>query len=739
VSFSVFKDLVEQTEEQRRNFFKLTFGSATGYICVCYLPHTDSKHKKMRKVFFEYPKDLEEMLENISAHSEQLVHAYFCPSLYGKPGDKHKEFISTCTNIWADLDECDPRNMLVTPSLITQTSPGRYQALWLLEDPVEPRLAEEIAMKIAYYHADQGADKSGWDLSQLLRIPYTPNFKYGDPTEAPLVTILHAERKLYRVSDFDRYPLVPAIQKYVNQPIPKAVRYEDQETPVELMNRFGLWEHEYLWSEEPEEDWSSPLWKLVNICVEANMSPTEAFIICDSAACNKYRRDDRPEDDLWHDINKCFMKKNEVTKIAPTISATIPDLLTSEEVKIVQGRTTFIERYIEWASSLTDAATQYHQSGAFIILTSILSGNIKLFTNFGAIIPNLWFMILGNPTLTRKTTAMNLAMKLLYEVDERALLATDGSLEGILVGMRDRPRQPSIFLRDEFTGLLEAIAHKEYMAGFAEQLTKLYDGEPLRRLLRKETIDIRDPIFIMYVGGIKSKTQMMITEELVMGGFLPRFVIVTAEPDPSKVRDIGPPQEKDYEVRDSLKNELMDLHNHYVQSQDVDIVKDGLKVGTERKTYEAILTRDAWKRYNEYERTLTQTAMDAGLDYLTPVYDRLAKSTLKAAILIAASMQRSNEIVVGIDDLLHAIYYARGWRAYSSEIVNGIGKTYDERIIDKMYQAVVKSELGIGRGELMTMYHLDSKRADLLFKTMEQRKMMTLQDVDGERRYKTKG
>ena len=95
-------------------------------------------------------------------------------------------------------------------------------------------------------------------------------------------------------------------------------------------------------------------------------------------------------------------------------------------------------------------------------------------------------MILAETTLTRKTTAMDIPMDLLAEVDESAIMATDGSLEGLFTNLSMRPKKPSVFLRDEFSGLIDAMTKKDYMAGMPEMLTKLYDGKFQRRLLRKE-------------------------------------------------------------------------------------------------------------------------------------------------------------------------------------------------------------------------------------------------------------
>jgi hypothetical protein len=720
LSYTIFRDLVDETANQRRNFFKLVFGSATGFVCITYI----TPDRIARKVFFKWPDQLEEMLDNISAHSQQKLHAYFGVSLYeDEHGKRDKENVKQCTVIWVDLDTANPKSLLLRPSVLTETSPGKYQALWLLEDPVEPSIGEEISRKIAYAHADEGADKC-WDSTHIFRIPYTPNFKYSELKNTPIVTILQAERTLYRPSDFDCYPSPKALQEFENKPIVT----DTTRTVKDIVKAKTLppgWEA--LYYEEPQGEWSGPLWALINLLEEGGLSPEDTFTIVNSAACNKYRRDNRPETELWRDINKAYIRRVERMKLAPSPHAGVPVLITKEELARIEGRKTFVEKYISWARNVTDAPLQYHQSGAFIILSSLLAGRIRLPTSYGEIIPNLWFMILGGTTLTRKTTSMNMALSLLYEVDEEALLATDGTVEGILVGLRDRPRQPSIFKRDEFTGLLEALAHKDYMAGFAEQLTQLYDGVSIKRLLRRETIDIRDPVFIMYVGGIKDKTQDMVTEELVMGGFIPRFIIISGELDVSRMQELGPPKPLRLEEREVLKNELIDLRNHYVKQ--ASISRHGENIGRIQNIYEASLTPEAWKRYNQFETTLISSALSTGLGYLTPVCDRLAKSTLKAAMLIAASMQRKDRVVVTIEDLLHAISYAKGWYEYASEIVNCVGKTQEEKLITKIQTLVIRAGTnGVPRSEIMNIFGLDAKRADLLFRTMEQRMLIIKND-----------
>lgn len=729
---TTFRDAVEHTEERRSDFFKLIFGNAQGFVCIAFKPHTE---RTMEEEYFHYPSELAQMCKRIDQKAGTLTHLYFCPNLL-HTRKRNKSNVSLCTVIWSDLDTCNPQLMQVPPSIVVQTSNKRWQALWRLESPIAPIEAEAISRRIAYYHADQGADKSGWDLGQLLRVPYTPNYKYGDINTAPLVVVDGVTSGLYRPSDFNIYPEVEAL-RFAADPIPVDLPKED---PVDILQRYRQTLNPQafdLYTSTPtqNQDWSARMWKLQKLCVEAGMSPDEIFVICKAAKCNKYIRDGRPNEQLWTEVLRACIKNVEVHNLAPTATSSIPEFLTRDEMSLVQEQETFVERYIRWASELTDAPKQYHQAGAFIILSSLLCGNCHLPTSFGTINPNLWFMLLADTTITRKTTAMNIAMKLLYSVDEEAMIATDGSVEGILAGLIDRTRRPSVLLRDEFSGLLEAMARKDYLAGMMESLTKLYDGEDVKRLLRKETIHIKSPRFILFAGGPKTKTQSILTEEHISSGFIPRFIVITADADPSLIKDVGPPRPVDYESRELIMNELHDLCGHYTRPRPA-IMANGEALGTIRPEFEANLTPEAWRRYNHFERSLTKTALDSELFHLTPVYDRLAKSTLKAAILIAASRQRGEGITVELSDLLHAMYYCRFWYIYVSEIVNGIGKTTDEKLIDQIMNVIHRSkEAGVSRAELMRLFRLDARRADLIFTTMIQRRLVYPIMYQGRARY----
>jgi hypothetical protein len=319
---------------------------------------------------------------------------------------------------------------------------------------------------------------------------------------------------------------------------------------------------------------------------------------------------------------------------------------------------------------------------------------------------------------------MDLAVDLITEIDSDAILATDGSIEGLFTSLSTRPGRPSVFLRDEFSGLLEAMTKKDYYAGMAETFTKLYDGKFQKRILRKETIEVREPCLILFAGGIRSRILGQLTYEHVASGFLPRFVFITAESDITRLRPLGPPTEASTGRRDFIRTQLAAAASYYSAPQIMHI--DGKElVGT--NTHNAELTPDAWVRYNKFEQDMLRPALGgANEETLTPVFARLSISGLKAAVLLAASRRHTDKVVVGEEDLIKAFSYVEAWREHALEIVSNIGQTTQERTISRVQEMILRKP-GIFKSEIMQSMHLTSREMTLIMDTLEQRNQITAQ------------
>lgn len=314
---------------------------------------------------------------------------------------------------------------------------------------------------------------------------------------------------------------------------------------------------------------------------------------------------------------------------------------------------TVIDKYAKWASTVTDAPTQYHRATGAVILSTICSPYVSMDTSFGTIRPNIWLMILAGTTVTRKSTSMNLAVKMLNDVLDDYLLATDGSPEGLFSELANRSGQVSLFHRDEITGFVSAIASKDYLSGTLESFTHLYDGTEQKRVLRGQSIVVKDPLFIFLCGGIKTKMEEIVGMEHIRSGFLPRFLFVVGQTTKDQLRPIGPPRAEEKRTdgtspRDDVLNEFWRINKYYTTPPDP-VTPLSVKIGgipkpapppnsptTKHVNMEG--TDEAWTRIQQmHEDAMEMGDRSSAPELYSPLFARLADSVLKVAILLAAA------------------------------------------------------------------------------------------------------
>lgn len=703
--------------ERRGKFFVQVFGQHEGYLCIA---RKKIEREGLAERFFHYPGQLDAALNYIE-ESVLQYDVYFCAQLLLEKR-RTKNNVGAVAQLWADVDDCPVEVLRVPPTIIIETSPGRTQAIWRLDEALSAHDAETLSHRIALYHKKDGIDQSGWDLTQLLRVPYTSNFKYGP--NYPEVTIKDVRAGYYRVDDFKVYEPLPGEIAASNGDLPTLVA-----TGKEIIdrNRYRLSDATIkLFLEEPDdtrEGWSGVLWSLMMQLAEAGLTTHEIFAIAKDAACNKYERDNRPLTDLWRDVRKAYAKVVERTELILAATPKPSDILRED----FEAPQSFVERYIAWAKKQTDAAELYHQAGALMMLSAGLSGVIVLPTTFNpkGMRLNLWMMILANTTTSRKSTAINMAVDMLEEVTADAVVANEATIEGLFLAMATRSGKPSIFLRDEFSGMLDMMHRKEYYAGMAELLTQLYDGRSITRRLAKAEVKVNDPLLIMFVGGAKSRILELINTDNIRSGFLPRFLFFSATVDPADLRPLGPPTERTDEERDLVAEELRQIVTKYQ-------VKDREKLGASmlppmQRIWKAELTDDAWQRYNALETTLRNDAESSREpDLVGPMFKRLADSALKTSVLLAACRPENphdnRRVITEVDDVEHAIYYATSWRESAVEVIGGAGTSAYESQVQRTVTYINNRPLhGCSLASMMRIFKLNKKEADLLFTTLEAR------------------
>ena len=710
--------------ELRLQYFDFLFEGMTGFLSIAHAP---KKTKQFQEKFFPWP----DQRSLIVSYIEDLVtgnNIWFSINLFRRP-KRSRDYAIPTRLVWADLDYCNPGEVTPPPQARIETSPQRFQAVWRLDEVIDPVKAQDLSKRIAYQYAEKGADKSGWDIEQLLRVPFTYNYKYDDgATNVPEVKLLSAFDALLPVGVFDNFTEPTAEEEIAEgEPVPDVLKLPDVQNIIyKYRNELRRTPFFELYSEEPASDWSSVMWHLINVCLEAGMETEEVFSIALESKCNKYERDNRPISYLWREVVKAEFKQKQ-------IQLTIGDERPLRLPVLYDGDppTSIVDAYKSWAVEATDAVPEYHELACTMVLSSLLAGGLYLNTSFGKVIPNLWGLILGDSTLTRKTTAMKMAIEFVADIDRELVVATDGSVEGVLTAIAARPNQVSVFFKDEVAGFVDSINRKDYLAGMPETLTQLYDVPELyTRRLRKETITISRPVFIFFGGGIRDKMYGILNDDFILSGFLPRFLIVGGDADLEKIRPAQPLMIDVSEKRRLLLEKFQDLSIAYNQETRVE-VPDANTHFTIPTITEAKLSTDAWAFFQGMQMALASGAAESSYPMIAqPTFDRLGWSCMKMAVLYAAAEQepKDGEIKVKRKHLEIGAYYIQKWAPHTIDLIMNVGRSANQRMIDRILTLVTRRP-GVSRSDVSRTYHLSKKELDLILETLLDRGQIRLQKI----------
>jgi len=673
-----------------RIFFESVFGDGTGFATIVTM---DQRKNPTVQKFFDYPTQLDSMVEYVERFIEEDV--YFSPILFHEER-RIRENAKEVSVVYADADACPPEKFIVRPSISVQTSPDRWHCYWMLEKPYEPHVIATMSKKVAYRHREDGCDLSGWNPTKLLRVPGTRNGKYENQSYS---VIGSTSGEIYTLAEIQQVyggTEIEPITEVSLEPMPVA----SADVMAVLAKVPGNSEVIGLYLEEPpmNADWSRRLWKLEMELFRLNFTPEEVFVIAKHAKCNKYHSPLRPkrldaDGDLWREILRCAQS----FKAEPTAQYTLDeidkstqkpvDFLTEDERGIVATTKTFVDRYVDWAQRKTDAAVEYQIAGAFTILSSCFSDTGHAVPKYGKMGLNLWFMILGETTRSRKSTSRQLMLRIVREYEKFAGyqidVGSDVTAEGLVKLLSGRDKQTSLFHRDEVQGMFKDFINKTYMATAAERFTELYDGHvpvivrstggsTAGKGMQSERAETN---FLMYLMGITSKTADILTTEYFRSGFLARFIYVIADAPDRTYESEAITQADEVEIRtrdDEMDNIVRSLYDAYLFWQ-----KKGAPFPRAIR-----LTDEALERFNKFKWEMGEYVQ--GHDHeesIEPSRQRLALSIWKCAILIAM-YDKSDE--VELKHMLIAIHYSEDWFRNLVRMAGAISASEWQREVDQV-------------------------------------------------------
>jgi hypothetical protein len=204
----------------------------------------------------------------------------------------------------------------------------------------------------------------------------------------------------------------------------------------------------------------------------------------------------------------------------------------------------FIGRYIRYASSLTDAPHEYHESAALSILATA-SPNVRTYLDPwpDGLSTNLYMLLVGGTTSSRKSTSLSLARRLLSAVSVDAVLAERMTPEAMVEQLSARPRSGSLLIGDEFGEALDMILRQGYMSGLRELFLALYGSRRYKYARRSKRIagggqqsdidEIIDPHLTILTASTGSIFEVLSSRD-IQTGLVPRFSIIYPRRQPPR-------------------------------------------------------------------------------------------------------------------------------------------------------------------------------------------------------------
>lgn len=287
-------------ENQLKILSKIWGPQRKGYCFLPWIPGSAINKDQRRKGYregraFKWPDDKAQILAHLKEHQNDEL--YFSANLFS--GKRRVEnLVLPDRALYADLDEVDPRRLDDQPTIAWESSPGRFQGVWLLNEPV-PGASQGGGLNHRLT-SSIGADPSGWDSTQLLRVPGRPNFKPSyrpedQSDEGPWQGVageglMWATGPRYQVEDFSDLPEIstPETASAVDEEVLASIDRHDVWGRVRL--KVSARTREMLAQRElpAGTDRSNGAWEIARELADVGCSALEIVAILRPTPWNKY-------------------------------------------------------------------------------------------------------------------------------------------------------------------------------------------------------------------------------------------------------------------------------------------------------------------------------------------------------------------------------------------------------------------------------------------------------------------
>jgi 3D (Asp-Asp-Asp) domain-containing protein len=494
----------------------------------------------------------------LDTHPEKEYDIYFCPLPFKETTKRKKDTVRGSKLLWSDLDNVTPEQIQkLEPTLLWESSPGSFQGLWALSDvELSPTGAEELNKKLTYFI---GGDTSGWDLTQVLRVPGTINHKYEElPRVSPFkqgktYTQTEIENKLKDVVvDSKKIKLGTKVNIDGWDRLDPEGVYKKYENLMNLTTRGLIKASPGLITTGHRSD---NLWKMYMSLIEIGLGPQEIVCLAQASRWNKWKGQKSESESFSREMTNAYesagvepkqvkvegydytpieVESRKPAKPRLDVSATeesnpkdvihlgkmdvSPDIIDMDgedftgaipdtykqtlKLDMKYPDTNFVKKYVNHAKKLSDSYPEFHHGAVVSLLSIAIGRKAAMMFGSGTVFPNTWCFLLGSSTISRKSTAVGHAKDIANDLFGMISLPQSFSPESFIEVLSNTPQ--GWLFKDEVASLLAAMK-KNYMGEIRDIFCEVYDNKGFTRKLRSSNkkvateFNIQDPYVVQYV------------------------------------------------------------------------------------------------------------------------------------------------------------------------------------------------------------------------------------------------
>lgn len=334
-------------------FFEAIWG--TSEIGFVYLPTKDGL--VWEKTFYRWPVHKSHVINHVLYNSSAGKDVYFSPMIWAKPILERSNIKGTFV-LYADFDgnapsleEWTDRSQQAVseahnaapgpPSIVIQSSSETHQHVYWKLDELNTDLSfvENTNRAIAYSY---NADTSGWDVEQILRPPYSINYKHSLP-----VLVSTFDQSRYSSNEFASFAPVKLL-------IDEAIDEANLPQPLAILGKYS-WDSEtldLLQKDISSGSRSSALMRIGYKCAELGLSTKEIYsllVYADERIGKFKNRNDRKKR-LLDIINKAMQRYPHKLE-EPTFAGLTGDAPAVVDTQYVFGFGSFLaaDFRVDWA------------------------------------------------------------------------------------------------------------------------------------------------------------------------------------------------------------------------------------------------------------------------------------------------------------------------------------------------------------------------------------------------------